>query len=64
MSKTKKTITGWIRKDERMELRVDKKYGFIEIPLTFKKRGRKDETFYEASNDWPPRKVRITIEEL
>ena len=60
MAKKVITRTGWIGKDDRITLPVDDR-GFIEIYPTIC--SKKDNGFFN-STDYPPRKVRITIEEL
>lgn len=61
----KKTFKGWIAKDSIKDVgwSHDSKDSELDIPIIFKFKGRKEDwIWFWPEEDWPPQKVRITIE--
>ena len=55
----KKTFIGWIGKDKLNNIKTVRVYGGYNIPDVYQKKGLKD---YWNSDEWPPVKVKITVE--
>ena len=55
------TRIGWMPKTDRLNIEFSQHDFEWHIPCVFPKRGNKD---YYTSEDYPPRKVRITVEEV